>query len=101
MKNNITKLISILLIVLLAGVFLSSCASSSTQTQVSATSVPVDGQTLMQTRCTECHSLSRVISSHMTASQWQRTVDKMIRNGAQITPQEEQVLVDYLATKYP
>jgi uncharacterized protein YceK len=101
MRTYFSRFINILLIVLVAGMVLSSCGSSNSQTTNSQGGVIADGQTLMQTRCTECHSLSRVISAHMTSSQWKRTVDKMILNGAQLTPSEEQVLVDYLAKNYP
>lgn len=116
--------------VLLVGALLASCGSSSTSattipataipateipattlpaTSISATSAPtaesntgstLDGQALMQERCTVCHSLDRVESKHQTADQWKKTVDRMISNGAQLTPQEEQVLVDYLAQTY-
>jgi cytochrome c-type biogenesis protein CcmH/NrfF len=54
----------------------------------------------MQQRCSVCHSLSRVSSAQKTAAQWKATVDKMINNGAQLSPAEEQTLVNYLAQTY-
>jgi hypothetical protein len=54
----------------------------------------------MQQRCSACHSLSRVTSVQKTAAQWKSTVDRMVNNGAQLTPAEEQTLVTYLAQNY-
>ncbi len=59
-----------------------------------------DGQTLMQQRCSVCHSLDRITSAHKTADQWKTTVERMISHGAQLSPQEEQILIDYLAQNY-
>jgi hypothetical protein len=35
-----------------------------------------------------------------TANQWKEVVDQMINQGAQLTPQEKQVLIAYLAAIY-
>ncbi|MDP3185031.1 MAG: hypothetical protein Q8M58_07155, partial [Anaerolineales bacterium] len=43
----------------------------------------LDGQTLLQERCTVCHSLSRVTSKHKTADQWKTTIERMVGKGAQ------------------
>ena len=55
---------------------------------------------MVQQRCTVCHSITRVESAHHSASQWQSIVDSMIRRGAQLTPEEETVVVNYLAATY-
>ena len=67
-----------------------------------ATVAPVapDGATLLNDRCTLCHSLARVTSQHNSADQWTRIVSRMIQNGAQLTPTEQTILVDYLAKSY-
>jgi len=105
MSKRAISILSILLLVVLAGLLLASCGSISSSATSAPTSSgntgnPADGQTLMQQRCSVCHSLSRVTSAHKTADQWKTTVERMISNGAQLTPQEEQVLVDYLAQNY-
>lgn len=96
--------ISMILLLLLAGILLASCGSSSSPTPTSSggstAGSSADGQTLMQTRCTVCHSTARITSAHMTATQWKTTVDHMISNGAQLSPAEEQTLVTYLAQNY-
>jgi hypothetical protein len=97
------SLMSLLLILVFAGTLLASCGSGSTSPTTAATSSSgsaSDGQTLMQARCSVCHSVSRIKSAHKTAEEWKTTVDRMINNGAQLTTQEEQTLVDYLAQHY-
>ena len=101
MNRHIVPLFAFILIIFSAGLFLSACGASSTPAAIIASNPVADGQALLQTRCTDCHSLSRVVSAHLSASQWQVTVDRMIRKGAQLNPQEEQVLIDYLMKNYP
>jgi cytochrome c5 len=104
MNKRMISFVSILLLIVLAGALLASCGSSSKPASAPAPSgggSTADGQTLMQTRCSVCHSLDRVTSAHKTAAQWKTTVDRMINNGAQLSPSEEQVLVNYLAQTYP
>jgi hypothetical protein len=105
MNRRMILLISILLTIVLAGTLLASCNSSSSPTPTPSSaptsgSSASEGQTLMQTRCSVCHSTTRITSSHKTADQWKTTVDHMINNGAQLTAQEEQTLIDYLAQNY-
>ncbi len=59
-----------------------------------------DGQTLLQTRCTQCHSLSRVTSIRKTEAQWRVTVTRMVQRGARLNSAEENTLVAYLAQNY-
>jgi cytochrome c-type biogenesis protein CcmH/NrfF len=96
-----TIIISIILLITLS-MLLAACGSKggSSATQPSGSSTTADGQTLMNTRCNKCHSLDRVTSAHKTADQWNQTVTKMISNGAQLTSDEQKVLVDYLAKTY-
>jgi cytochrome c5 len=80
-------------------------AAQSTVTQPpvkTATVAPVtpDGAALLNDRCTICHSLDRVTSLRNTADQWNKIVSRMIQNGAQLTPAEQKVLVNYLAKTY-
>jgi competence protein ComEA len=54
----------------------------------------------MDAQCGRCHSLSRVTSKTKTAAEWKITVDRMITHGANLTPEQEQALIDYLAKNY-
>jgi len=104
MNKRTTSLISILLLVLLVGAFLAACGTSQTpaaSTGGQPATTTLDGQALLQERCTVCHNLDRVTSAHKTTDQWTATVEKMVGNGAQLNAQEKQTLVDYLAQTYP
>ena len=96
MKKQTFSLLSILLLVIFAGTLLVSCGSSSKPSPSGDT----DGLSLMQERCSVCHSTSRITSAHKTAAEWTTTVERMVGNGAQINAQEQQTLVDYLAANY-
>jgi Asp-tRNA(Asn)/Glu-tRNA(Gln) amidotransferase A subunit family amidase len=60
----------------------------------------LSGAELLQTRCTECHTLDRVETSHKTEAEWETTVQRMREHGAQLTDAEAQTLVKYLAQQY-
>jgi uncharacterized Fe-S center protein len=62
--------------------------------------VSVDGATLLEERCTQCHGLERVTSVNKTEAEWQATVENMIERGAELNDQETEVLVAYLAETY-
>jgi hypothetical protein len=47
-----------------------------------------------------CHPLARVESSGHTATQWKTIVNTMISRGAQLTPDEKTVVVNYLAANF-
>ena len=107
MRTKTILLTTILLVTL--GMLLAACGSKakSTATQPSApaqaTVAPAaaaDGEALLNDRCTKCHSLDRVTSAKKSASDWQKTVTRMVGNGANLTSEEQKVLVDYLAKTY-
>ena len=96
-----------LTLLLIAG-HLTGCAQAATPTPAavpsmtaSAPALPVaEGPILMQDRCSECHSIALIESARGTAQDWQATVDRMVDFGAELSPPEEQVLVQYLAQTY-
>ena len=98
MNKYTLKMINIALIVLLIGTILTACGSSSTNGGSGGGSA--DGLSLMQSRCSVCHSTDRITTAHKTTDQWQTTVNRMISHGAQLNAAEEQTLVAYLAATY-
>jgi hypothetical protein len=60
----------------------------------------LDGKTLLTQRCNACHPSSYVTQLRGTADQWAGLVNAMVQNGADLNPQEQQVLANYLAQKY-
>ncbi|MBU0496087.1 MAG: hypothetical protein KKA73_18165 [Chloroflexi bacterium] len=61
---------------------------------------PIDAEKLLNERCTTCHDLGRVTSAKKTSEEWQQTVDNMIAKGAQLTTEEADTLVRFLARVY-
>jgi hypothetical protein len=88
-----------LLFILIGSICITACSSRASNPTPGPTS-SLDGATLVQERCTKCHPLSRVERSNHTAAQWKTIVDTMISRGAQLTPEEETVVVNYLAANF-
>jgi len=55
---------------------------------------------LITNRCGICHSTDLVTQQRLDHSRWTATVDKMIRWGAGLSPDERDRLVEYLAAQY-
>jgi len=74
-----------------------------TATEVPPTEVPVtlDGQSLLQERCTQCHGLGGVERAKKTEEEWKATVERMVGKGAQLDEAEQELLIQYLAETYP
>ena len=92
-------LLVLLSAIFLTAVFLAACGSSSagpTPTPAAAGSPAA----LLQDRCTACHSLQRVESAHKTQAGWEKTLRRMVGNGAQLSDAEFATLLAYLAETY-
>src|SRR3954454_24148015 len=71
---------------------------------VLAASVPAqdvvlpDGKakTLIQNTCSECHGLDTVVNASHTPEKWRETVNRMVKKGATLSPEEIETVVDYL-----
>ncbi len=57
----------------------------------------VDGKTLLEERCTGCHSLEKAQSGERDLAGWQEVIDEMIDKGAKLNEDEAKVLAEYLA----
>jgi mono/diheme cytochrome c family protein len=68
-----------------------------------ATKVPatLDGQALLQERCTTCHGLGGVERAKKTEEEWKATVERMVGKGAELDEAEQELLIKYLAETYP
>lgn len=76
--------------------------ASTSATSANAPASPEDaaGATLVLQRCGTCHSVNRLANHPQDANGWAQTVAQMEQMGAQVAPQEEPVLIQYLATHY-
>lgn len=55
---------------------------------------------LVETRCTECHSLSTTTNAAYDQAGWEATVARMIAKGARLNDEERALVVQYLAETY-
>lgn len=92
--------ISALLIILLVAIMATACGGGAPAggAQEPATG-PLDGEALLQERCTVCHNLNRVDSATYDRAGWEAAVDRMIGRGAQLTEEERATLIDYLVSR--
>ncbi len=58
---------------------------------------PGPGLDLIKGRCGFCHSTAQVTGVRKTPAAWAATVQSMIDRGAELEPEEQKVLTDYLA----
>ncbi len=97
-KKNVAILIVVLLVMV---AMLVACNAATPQpTQAPAAPAQTDGATLLETRCSVCHSADRPKQAKKTADQWNQTVTRMMGKGAKLTEAEKTVLLDYLAKTY-
>jgi hypothetical protein len=53
------------------------------------------------TACTECHEARIIVQQRLSKAAWTKEVDKMIKWGAVIEPQDRDALIDYLSGNFP
>ena len=58
------------------------------------------GKTLLNERCSTCHSVEQAIQLPRPASSWDRIVRSMIERGAVLTDAESVTLKNYLAARH-
>jgi len=96
--------LSILFVVLLLVILGISCGGQAeptpTQAPGPAPPLPTSGDELLQDRCTRCHTLDQVEAAGKTEAEWEATVERMRGKGAELTDDEAQALVEYLAQTY-
>lgn len=61
---------------------------------------PGQGLDLINERCGFCHSTAQVFTQHKSPDDWAATVQTMASRGAEVSPEEMKVIVDYLSKNY-
>ena len=59
------------------------------------------GKDLVEAVCTACHTLERVVAKRATKAEWQDKVLEMLQEDPDITQQERDQIVEYLAKAFP
>jgi cytochrome c5 len=58
------------------------------------------GAAVLKSRCVVCHESDIITSQKLTLAGWTRSIDKMVRWGSSITPDERETLQPYLAEHF-
>lgn len=95
------RLLAVLSITSLVLLLVAACGGSDEQQGTSAPEGTLDGKTLVEERCTECHGLDRVEGASKTKEEWQANVERMVSKGADLDAEEQAIVVEYLAETYP
>jgi hypothetical protein len=59
--------------------------------------IAMEGEELLAVRCSVCHPVEVVTDQTLTRAEWEAVVEDMVARGAELTSEEQEVLVDYLA----
>jgi sugar lactone lactonase YvrE len=60
----------------------------------------LDGETLVNERCTVCHTRERIDAQDKDEAGWTETVDRMIGHGAQLNEEERAAVIEYLVATH-
>jgi hypothetical protein len=52
------------------------------------------------TACTECHESRIILQQRLSKATWTKELDKMVKWGAVVDPQDRDALIDYLSTNF-
>lgn len=62
---------------------------------------PTDAKALFEAKCGVCHSVDRPKGKKKTREDWEKTVNRMIKNnGARVSDDEAKAIIDYLSKNY-
>lgn len=61
----------------------------------------VEAPSAFKETCLGCHGEEAMAQQRLNRTQWEREIEKMQRWGARVTPENKDVLVDYLSKRYP
>jgi cytochrome c5 len=107
MSRRIFAVFTMVLLVLLLGSLLAACGGAKDETAVPTTEqeeaapVTLDGKSLLEERCSECHDLGRVEQAKKSVEEWKATVERMVGKGAKLSQAEQELVIQHLAEAYP
>src|SRR5579862_968438 len=58
-------------------------------------------QAKVRTACTACHDSHIIVQQRLSNKAWSKEVDKMIKWGALVDPNDRTAFIDYLSTNFP
>jgi hypothetical protein len=56
------------------------------------------GKAIVDNACSKCHNTKRIYSADKKAADWEATLDRMIKKGAKVTPENRDEALKHLNT---
>jgi mono/diheme cytochrome c family protein len=56
------------------------------------------GKALVQTACSQCHGIDVIVGQPRSREEWGEVVSRMVGNGAQLSDDDYNLVIEYLAT---
>ena len=69
------------------------------ETEETEATVKSEAELLIDERCSQCHSASRVYAENYTQEEWSDVFDDMIAKGADVTEEEKSLMIDWLVNR--
>jgi len=60
---------------------------------------PSEAESLIIEKCSVCHSADRVFREFYTPDEWAAVFNEMIEKGAQVSPDEQSLMIDWLVAR--
>ncbi|TMQ30752.1 MAG: hypothetical protein E6K65_03990 [Nitrospirae bacterium] len=76
------------------------CSNSYAGEPNDQSSLEQQGLAFINARCTICHSSDLITQQQLDRSLWTKELNKMIKWGAPVRPEEQKLLLDYLSAYY-
>ena len=61
---------------------------------------PGPGLEIIERSCVGCHDIYMITTKHKSRDEWATTIELMAARGAEITPEEMQIIEEYLAQNF-
>ena len=88
-----------LALVFMAGTFLAPCLRA--QSGAGDPDLPAGAMKVKATdACTQCHESRIILQQRLSKAAWTKEVDKMVKWGAPVDPQDRDALIEYLSSNF-
>jgi len=74
-------------------------ADAATAAPPAQTPAEMDVEALIAEKVAGNHSLDRVLNAQKTREEWNTTLDRMIRYGAKLSPEEKAIIINFLLSR--
>lgn len=71
------------------------------ESPVEAPTVEIDVEALIVEKLESHHDVNWIWDANFDRAKWEATIDRMIGYGAKISPEEKQIIIDYLLSRNP